>query len=196
MDEHGVEVYPGLRLASRYLRSDVFFVKITGELDLATAPHLQAFLAERTATQPAYLVLDLSQVTFMASAGLHVVREQRGPVHVVRLDTDGPTQAVVPVRPDSAVRRPKPQQLAVAVVNGLRAARIGSRGDRPAVECVVVVGRAPVEGIDHGDEVAVPVVPERRGRRRELWTPTESGGRAFARGRDSATGDVEPHAVA
>jgi anti-anti-sigma factor len=48
-------------------------VAAAGELDLATAPILQARLDEASHLRPELLVLDLSQLTFMDSTGLRIV---------------------------------------------------------------------------------------------------------------------------
>ncbi len=73
-DHPGVDdPHPGLRLARRYLPPDTLLVEIDGKLDAFTAPDLQAYLPEHTADGPAWLVLDLSQVTFMSSAGLQAL---------------------------------------------------------------------------------------------------------------------------
>ena len=51
-------------------RTDVRVVRIAGELDIATAPLVADHLCRHTATRPAELVLDLSEVTHLAAAGL------------------------------------------------------------------------------------------------------------------------------
>lgn len=49
----------------------VCVVTVDGELDMVTAPLLEACLREQLATGPAHLVLDLQPVRFMASNGLN-----------------------------------------------------------------------------------------------------------------------------
>lgn len=52
-------------------RGDAVVIRVTGELDLLTAPILDELLSEAEAgSVDAPLVLDLTGVTFMASAGL------------------------------------------------------------------------------------------------------------------------------
>ncbi|MFI9386819.1 STAS domain-containing protein [Kutzneria sp. NPDC052558] len=51
----------------------VAVVHVTGEVDMAQESRLRAVVTEAVAAQPAGLVLDLSDVTFFASAGLHVL---------------------------------------------------------------------------------------------------------------------------
>lgn len=65
-------------------------VHATGELDLHTAPLLQAEIDEVLAAPPALIVVDLAGVTFMDSTGLSVVvatvaamRDHGGEVRVV-----------------------------------------------------------------------------------------------------------------
>ncbi len=49
----------------------VCVVTVDGELDMVTAPLLEACLREQLATGPTHLVLDLQPVRFMASNGLN-----------------------------------------------------------------------------------------------------------------------------
>jgi anti-anti-sigma factor len=51
----------------------VAVVHVTGEVDMATETHLRATITTALETTPAALVLDLTGVTFFASAGLHVL---------------------------------------------------------------------------------------------------------------------------
>ncbi|MGV9363662.1 STAS domain-containing protein [Amycolatopsis sp. NPDC003731] len=61
-------------------RDGVAVLRVDGALDLALAPKLRQ-LAERAARlQPSLLVIDLTDVTFLASAGMaELVRAHRGP---------------------------------------------------------------------------------------------------------------------
>ena len=69
----GVGLQPGeLRLSSA-VRGDALVLAAVGEVDHATAPRLQAAAEQAVATHPALLVLDLSGVGFLASAGLTVL---------------------------------------------------------------------------------------------------------------------------
>ena len=51
----------------------VAVVHVTGEVDMATEAKLRAAVTDAVSTEPAALVLDLTGVTFFASAGLHVL---------------------------------------------------------------------------------------------------------------------------
>ena len=54
-------------------RGGVALVGIGGEIDLSTAPAFEAVIAEALEEDPPVLVIDLSEVTFMASVGLRVL---------------------------------------------------------------------------------------------------------------------------
>jgi anti-sigma B factor antagonist len=61
---------PNLGLRCRQLGNDVIVIDVIGELDMATAPQLRAYLVEKTAPRPAHVVVDLRGVTFLAAYGL------------------------------------------------------------------------------------------------------------------------------
>jgi anti-sigma B factor antagonist len=50
-------------------------VHLAGDLDMDTVPGLAEYLREQTAGRPAYLVLDLSDVTLLAAAGVALIVE-------------------------------------------------------------------------------------------------------------------------
>jgi anti-sigma B factor antagonist len=54
-------------------REGVAVVSVGGEIDLSTAPAFEAVIAEALEEHPPVLVIDLSEVTFMASVGLRVL---------------------------------------------------------------------------------------------------------------------------
>jgi anti-sigma B factor antagonist len=54
-------------------RNGVTVVSVGGDIDLSTAPAFEAAIGEALAEEPAVLVLELSAVQFMASAGLRVL---------------------------------------------------------------------------------------------------------------------------
>jgi anti-sigma B factor antagonist len=54
-------------------RGGVAVVSIGGEIDLSTAPAFEAVVAEALAEDPPVLVIELSEVTFMASVGLRIL---------------------------------------------------------------------------------------------------------------------------
>jgi anti-sigma B factor antagonist len=66
-----------LVLSCRQVGNSVVRIGVAGELDMATAPQLRAYLVDKTASRPAYVVLDLSGVTFLASHGIALLLEAR-----------------------------------------------------------------------------------------------------------------------
>jgi anti-sigma B factor antagonist len=86
-----------LTMTTSWPRPNVCLVRLTGELDIATAPLLADYLREHTAGAPAYLLLDLAAVKFLAAAGITLIvtalRSQqgiRGQVHLIGV-TDNPS---------------------------------------------------------------------------------------------------------
>ena len=51
----------------------VAVIAVTGEIDLATIPALEAAIGEALAQRPAALIVDMSAVDFLASAGLQAL---------------------------------------------------------------------------------------------------------------------------
>ena len=60
----------GFVISARPVGTHAVLVQILGELDVQTAPQAKAFLIQATATTPQHLILDLTGVRFMASAGI------------------------------------------------------------------------------------------------------------------------------
>jgi len=56
-------------------REGVTIVAVTGEVDFVTAPELRSVMDEVMAERPAAVVIDLSEVTFLASVGLQLLIE-------------------------------------------------------------------------------------------------------------------------
>jgi anti-sigma B factor antagonist len=54
-------------------RDGVAVVSIGGEIDLSTAPAFEAAIAEALGQDPPVLVIELSDVSFMASVGLRIL---------------------------------------------------------------------------------------------------------------------------
>ena len=63
----------GFEISAWPFGTHVVVVEVLGELDVQTAPQVKAFLAQATATTPRHLVLDLTGVRFLASAGIAVL---------------------------------------------------------------------------------------------------------------------------
>jgi anti-sigma B factor antagonist len=58
---------------ARERRGTTVRLAVTGELDIATAPKLRELFAAERRDGAALIVLDLAEVTFMDSSGLHAV---------------------------------------------------------------------------------------------------------------------------
>ena len=54
-------------------REGVAVVSIGGEIDLSTAPAFETAITEALEDDPSVLVIELSEVTFMASVGLRIL---------------------------------------------------------------------------------------------------------------------------
>jgi len=101
-----------LTMSTSWPRPNVCLVRLTGELDLATAPLLADYLREHTAGAPAYLLLDLAAVRFLAAAGVTLIvtapRNKQGihgQVHLIGVTDNPPVRRVLDltkVRPGSA----------------------------------------------------------------------------------------------
>ncbi|MGH3694047.1 MAG: STAS domain-containing protein [Pseudonocardiaceae bacterium] len=62
---------PLLGLTVEHPAVEVRVVTVDGELDMITAPLLEACLRKQLATDPTHLILDLQPVRFMSSSGLN-----------------------------------------------------------------------------------------------------------------------------
>ncbi|WP_162829964.1 STAS domain-containing protein [Amycolatopsis palatopharyngis] len=67
----------GLRISVTYPRRDVVLIALVGELDLSTLTRVQAILDPRLRSTVDKVVLDLSQLTFLAVAGLGLLSRAR-----------------------------------------------------------------------------------------------------------------------
>lgn len=72
-----------------FLENKVAQIRLAGELDASSAPSFKSTVEEAAAVAPSRLILEMSQLDFMASAGLRVLifaKQKMGPnveVHVV-----------------------------------------------------------------------------------------------------------------
>jgi len=79
-------------------------VIVSGELDISTAPSLEAIVASLTAEHPERLIFDLSDLRFMDSAGIAVLIGAAAKVNAVRLRNPSQTiRRVVEITGLSAV---------------------------------------------------------------------------------------------
>jgi anti-sigma B factor antagonist len=79
-------------------REGVAVVSVGGEIDLSTAPAFEAAIATALEANPAVLVIELSQVSFMASVGLRILAATQ--------ENAGKSARVAVVANNSAVSRP------------------------------------------------------------------------------------------
>jgi len=77
-----------LRIETKRTEGQVAVVTVAGEIDLASAPQLKEAL-DRVAAERTSVTIDLAEVTFMDSSGLHVLfrfasaANGSGPVRIV-----------------------------------------------------------------------------------------------------------------
>lgn len=86
---------PGLRMTAQ--RSpDGVTLRVSGEIDVDTAPALEAEICARLRCRPATVTVDLSEVTFLDCSGLNVLlRSHRRASHERTTLRIGPTGAAV-----------------------------------------------------------------------------------------------------
>jgi anti-sigma B factor antagonist len=63
-------VSDGFAIRARSVGTHTVLVEILGELDIQTVAQARSFLTQATATTPRHLILDLTGVRFLASAGI------------------------------------------------------------------------------------------------------------------------------
>lgn len=61
-----------LKMAKRMPASDVRFVRLTGRIDAAAAPSVQKIVRAAADRDAKYIIVDLSEVTFLSSSGLRI----------------------------------------------------------------------------------------------------------------------------
>jgi anti-anti-sigma factor len=74
-------------------RDEALILEITGTVDMVTAPKLHVAVRSALAERPQTLVLDLSGVSFLAAAGLHILdvaRAEAGDTIMFAVVADGP----------------------------------------------------------------------------------------------------------
>jgi anti-sigma B factor antagonist len=77
-----------------YLLDDLVVIAVSGEVDALTAPQLSAAIDDATTGSPAGVIVDLSKVKFLASAGLGLLVATQEQVTVnarFGVVADGPT---------------------------------------------------------------------------------------------------------
>ena len=100
VERDSAEVVPSFDLITRFLRDSVV-VAVRGEIDLLTAPGLEALVAALMDRGHLGLVLDLAELDFMDAQGL-------GMLDAVRARLKSTTGSLTIRSPSDAVRRPTP----------------------------------------------------------------------------------------
>ena len=92
-------LHDGFRINARQVDPDIVLATIAGDLDLQTVPQATAFLTHATATTPRHLILDLSDVTFLASSGISLLIAARsqgdgihGRLHLIGVNDNLPVE--------------------------------------------------------------------------------------------------------
>ena len=134
----------GFAISARPVGTHAVLVEILGELDVQTAPQAKAFLTQATATTPRHLILDLTGVRFMASAGIALLIAAQsgqdginGRLHLLGVTGNHPVERPLAlVGPGGAARHPAPGRGttpcgATRAVRGVAAARRAERLSTP-----------------------------------------------------------------
>jgi len=136
---------------------DTAVCRVTGSVDLVTAPVLAASLIEAINDDRPHLVIDLSHVTLLDSTGLHAVLDA-----LDFYDIDGHLAIVIDSRSD-AITRPEISELRAIVdihhdrASAMRAcARASiSRGGRHRASDTICAGRRPISLRKVADHLSV-----------------------------------------
>jgi anti-sigma B factor antagonist len=126
---------PAFSAASQQREGSVWVVRVTGELDLATAPRLRDTLDEVLASDPSTVLLGLEDVTFPDSMGIRVIVAVRNELKArgAALVIDGLSGAVQQAwrsracSMTSPVRRSSPRRSRSGSLGRSRAAVFGER---------------------------------------------------------------------
>jgi anti-anti-sigma factor len=89
----GSPALDGFEVTQRW-RDGVAVVAVRGDLDMLTAPQVMDVLAEVLTNSPGALIVDLSEVAFLASSGMTTLmagHEQAGPTIWFGVVAEGPT---------------------------------------------------------------------------------------------------------
>lgn len=98
-DTSWVQAKQQLNITVSDIAADTILCILIGDLDLATGPQLQEKLSEALRLAPSHLVIDMSEVAFLGSAGLNVLTE----IHTTQ-QTAGHHMAIVIGSNDNAAR--------------------------------------------------------------------------------------------
>jgi anti-anti-sigma factor len=95
------DVPPAFELETEQLADDSVVIRVRGELDLANAGAVESALLGQAASDPARVIVDLSECTFVDSSGLRSLIVG----HRVLTTEAGATSLPVVIRPESHVSR-------------------------------------------------------------------------------------------
>jgi len=93
VDSHIASVAHGGCLVSEQWMGPTVVISVAGVLDMLTAPQLEAVVAAALPKSPSAIIIDLSEVDFLASAGMGVLveaRERAGGTMKFGVVADGP----------------------------------------------------------------------------------------------------------
>jgi anti-sigma B factor antagonist len=74
----GASPQPAFHVGVERLPGDSYVVRVTGELDLYTAPRLENELEQLVRSEAAHVIVDLSETSFVDSSGLGVLLQAGG----------------------------------------------------------------------------------------------------------------------
>jgi anti-anti-sigma factor len=72
-EQFGESVDPTAFEVGKHQVDQAVVLTVSGEVDMLTSPHLQGAITTALAAKPAALIIDLSKVDFLASAGMTVL---------------------------------------------------------------------------------------------------------------------------
>jgi anti-sigma B factor antagonist len=88
----------GFAISARPVGTHAVLVEILGELDIQTVAQARSFLTQATATTPRHLILDLTGVRFLASAGIALLiaaqsgQDGNGRLHLLGVTGNHPVE--------------------------------------------------------------------------------------------------------
>ena len=144
---------PPLTITVSDIAQDTILCGLAGEIDLATAPRLQEKLTEAIDLAPSHLVIDLSDIAFLGSAGLNLLFEiheaqQAAGYHLALVV--GPNHAVA--RPFQVTALDRVLDLHAELATAVQACRVHPRPDN-----------SPTRAGEYSSEVQQPTRPSKIG---------------------------------
>jgi len=173
----------GFAISARPIGTHAILVAILGELDIQTAPQARTFLAHAIATTPRHLILDLTGVRFLASAGIALLIAAQsgqdginGRLHLLGVTGNHPVERPLALvgllgrfdiaRPRGAAGRPAPGR---GRSGGRRHVCLTGARHRNSQRCVQAMGRLR-QPAPPSSPSATPVAGSAHPRRRRRHT--------------------------